>query len=305
MGLKKDLPFEYKLYKKESLTSNFFRVVSGMNNTAISLCGFRTMKVADDHIHEIRKTMKKSRAILKLYRKATGEDFYIVENALFREVGKQLSELRMGTARLKTINKLKNQQKLKGNLRSFDPLIKDMKAHHMHKIREMVMEEKLQRSLAIILRDNRHMIKQLEDFPCDFMMLSAGLKRMYRRCVLNLNTAMNQPSTENVHNFRKPVKYLWNQLTLLRPIWPLAIGQMIRNLDRLGERLGDEHDLADLEQYLWSNHYTEASSIEPLIKAIRKERNRIQGNAWPLSMKMFAETPAAFAKRIHAYWDAW
>lgn len=305
MSTNKDHLFLYKLNKKEKLNSNFFRLISGLNTAAIRLCNFRSMKVAEQRIHEIRKTMKRSRAVLKLYRFATGESVYVEENALFRDISRHISDLRVGAVRIKTMGKLIKQGSIKGNTSFYKHLVEEMKAEHMERIHEMIVKEKVQRSIASILRNNRKRISHLAGFPCEFDMLSSGLKRMYRRCVVNLDTAMKQPSAENIHNFRKPVKYMWSQMVLLHPIWPLVFGQNIRNLDKLGERLGDEHDLAELEQYLWSHHYAKAEAIEPLILAIRKERKRIQRNVWPLSRKVFAETPAAFAKRVHAYWKVW
>jgi CHAD domain-containing protein len=303
MVYKNNKPVEYKLIKHETLASNFLRLISGMNDVASSLCRFRAVKYSDTSIHEIRKSMKRARAVLKLFRSSIGEEIYIDENTLYREISRQLSELRISSVRVKSVNILINSHKLIGDGHFYDGLVNELQTKHNELLREMILKNKVHRSFSVILKGNKQKIKQIPDFPCEFPMLLSGLRKMYRKCTVNLNVAVNQPSAESIHNFRKSVKYLWNQMILIRPVWPPTIGQVIRYLDVLGERLGMEHDLAELEHYLWSNFYADASEIEPLILLIRKERKRIQSNVWPLSLKVFAETPGSFAKRMLAYWN--
>ncbi len=303
MFQKNNYPVCYKLIKTESLQLNFSRLLMELNSYAISICRFRSIKHTDDSIHEIRKTMKRVRALLKLFRTAIGEETYQYENFLFRDISRSISDLRINSVNIKTLNTIIKSNKLKENERHFRDLVHELQIKHQELIKEMVFKQKVQRSISILLKSNKQKINKIPEFACEFEMLASGLRRMHKRCLVNLHRAMSQPSAENVHNFRKPVKYLWNQMILLRPVWSSTIGQSIRHLDTLGERLGNEHDLAELERLIFTNYYDDYGA-EPIVHYIRKERNHIRKIVWPLAMKVFAEKPGAFANRITAYWNA-
>ncbi|MBN2482226.1 MAG: CHAD domain-containing protein [Bacteroidales bacterium] len=278
------------------------RLLSGLNDHALSLSRSRSVKNADVVIHEVRKTMKRSRALLKLYRTAIGEEIYQHENTLYRDISRSLSDIRISSVNIKTLNTSVTGNKLKGNKKQYGDLVHQLQMNHKEMVREKLSEHQMLRSITLLLKANKKKITMLPEFECDFAMLAAGLRRMYKRCLVNLQRAMSQPASENIHSFRKPVKYLWNQMIILRPLWPPAIGLFVRQLDTLGERLGVEHDMAELESMIFSNYHAEKAGFEPLIHFIRKERQYTQKLVWPLALKVFAEKPGAFSNRITAYW---
>jgi CHAD domain-containing protein len=57
-------------------------------------------------VHEARKHLKKLRALIRLFRPATGKAFYKRENAAMREVAQQMSSIRDSHVREQTIKKL-------------------------------------------------------------------------------------------------------------------------------------------------------------------------------------------------------
>ncbi|MBN1159275.1 MAG: CHAD domain-containing protein [Bacteroidales bacterium] len=262
-----------------------------------------SVKNADDIIHGIRKTMKRSRALLKLYRTVIGEEIYQHENILYRDISRSLSGIRISSVNVKTLNTIVTGGRLIGDRRHYQGLVHDLKTDHSEMIREMLLKQKVLRSISLLLKDNKKKITEIPEFDCDFVLLSAGLRRMYKRCLTNLQHAIIQSSAENIHGFRKPVKYLWNQMIILRPLWSPMMGQYIRHLDMLGERLGVEHDLAELERMIFVRYQAKMAGFEQLMHCIRKERQHTQKLAWPLALKVFAEKPGAFANRIKAYWN--
>lgn len=300
---KSNYPVNYKMLRSESLPLNFFRLLHGLNNYASSLCRFRSIAHTDDSIHEIRKTMKRIRALLKLFRYAVGLEVYQHENFFFRDISRSISDLRISSVNIKTLNNILKSKKFKEREDNHFILMDKIRVKHHELCEEMISKQKIQRSISFLIRSNKQTISKIPEFTCEFEMLASGLRRMNKRCLVNLQRAMSQPSSENVHNFRKPVKYLWNQMIILRPLWSPAIGQSIRHLDLLGERLGVEHDLAELEHLIFTNYHEDPGS-ESLVHYIRKERNHIRKIVWPLALKVFAEKPGAFANRITVYWNA-
>lgn len=303
MFQKKNYPVNYRLLRSESLSLNFFRLLHGLNNYTLSLCRFRSITNTDDSVHEIRKTMKKVRALIKLFRYGIDMEVYQQENFFFRDISRSISDLRISSVNIKTLNNILKSKKFKEREGNHQNFVDKLMVKHHELCEEMILKQKIQRSISSLLKSNEKTINIISEFHCEFDVLASGLRRMYLRCLANLDRAMSQPSSQNIHNFRKAVKYLWNQMIILRPLWSPAIGQSIRHLNILGERLGVEHDLAELEHLIFMNYY-EDSGAKTIVNYIRKERKHIQKIVWPLAIKVFVEKPGAFANRIAGYWNA-
>jgi CHAD domain-containing protein len=124
----------------------------------------------------------------------------------------------------------------------------------------------------------------------------------YGRGIKNLEMVLQNPVNENLHNLRKSVKYLWNQFIILRPLWPPVMGTSIRHLDLLAEKLGFDHDLAELEQFLLNNpSLNHGKGAEQLLHGIRTKRRQIQKTTIPLARRIFSERPGAVRDRLTAY----
>ena len=76
-----------------------------------------------------------------------------------------------------------------------------------------------------------------------FMVLSSFDTRARR-----LAAAADDPTVEDLHEWRKQAKYLWNQLQVLEPLWPAVMEELANQAHELGRLLGDDHALAVLRE---------------------------------------------------------
>ena len=76
----------------------------------------------------------------------------------------------------------------------------------------------------------------------------AGLAESTAGGAAKKQTAYGQPTTENFHAWRKRVKYTRFHLQILQPLWPDLMATLAREGDLLADNLGEEHDLALLEE---------------------------------------------------------
>ena len=110
-------------------------------------------------------------------------------------------------------------------------------------------------------------------------------------------------NTETLHELRKKVKTIWNQLLFMQPVFPAFMNASIHQFDMLADKLGMDHDLAELERHLSINGTVEKKDqYNILLNYIHKKRLLLQKSIFPLSIKLFAEKPAAFARRIERYY---
>lgn len=140
----------------------------------------------------------------------------------------------------------------------------------------------------------------------DFDAVVGGIERVYRRGYRGLARAADTKSVEDLHEWRKRVKYLRYQMETLTPLYPSLIGATAKSLDTLGELLGDDHDLAVLADRVLDHPESCRHERERwvLIALIHERRASLQAQAFRHGTALYSEKPKAFVGRIGGYWQA-
>ena len=99
------------------------------------------------------------------------------------------------------------------------------------------------------------------------------------------------------------VKSLWYQFLLIRPIWPSYIGLEAHHLDILAQRLGLEHDLAELDQFLSREGIgKDEIQLGLLLDFIAKKRLQVQKSLIPLAKRLYTEKPVRMSERMEEFY---
>jgi CHAD domain-containing protein len=155
------------------------------------------------------------------------------------------------------------------------------------------------------------LVERIAGWPLDRVRartLIDGLQRTYARGRDGLGRVRRAPDdAERLHEWRKRVKDLWYQERLLADVWPRVLKAQARELARLGELLGDDHDLAVMRDQLTAPDGVGAGlavDLEPVLAAIDARRDHLQTRALAIGARVYAEKPGAFARRHRAYLTA-
>jgi CHAD domain-containing protein len=288
---------EYRIIKQEPLSETFLRVVNEQIGLSVSICK-KSSDNADITTHELRKISKRIRALYRLYRKAIGEASYQNGQAHNRDLSQLLARHRLSAVLIETIQTISLDKRLKTDPILLNELILEFQKSHKQLTLDLIKKQKLFHQILLLLKAEKERIKNMPLLPCEFNALADGLRRTYRRGRNTLDVAVKEPTAENLHNLRKSVKYLWNQMILLRPLWPPVMRLTIHQLDLLAEKLGFDHDLAELEKHLMEKNKIQ---YEQLLIYIGNRRKQIQKTIYPLALRIYAVTPRSMAKRLKTY----
>jgi CHAD domain-containing protein len=292
----------FRIQKNRKLNNSLSRIIVGQIDTATDLCKLPATN-AEYAIHEIRKTMKRLRAVLRLTRFAIGEDKFNDENSRLREISFLFTDLRKSAAHLSSFSAIaeydvfKNHPQLVTEIKNF--LIKKKEEEYRKLSYKKNAMGKVMQLISGLKTRELFVEGKMDNISLDVLLL--GLRKTYKSGHNRLHKAMKDPSVINNHNFRKSVKYLWYQLQLLRNIWPVVLGRYIIALDKIGEKFGSEHDLAELEIDLRENNVFQHKDLEYILSGIENIRKKFQQQVWPLAMRVYAESPGAFTRRIETY----
>jgi CHAD domain-containing protein len=295
----------FKLKLGQSLRKSLQRIAREQMDDALDeLTGARKSS-RDRAVHDARKAFKRIRAVLRLVRPEVGKPVYREANLCFRDAGRPLREVRDAKIFIETLDELLERFKDHIAGRSFADIRKELQAH-LRAVRKRVLDE--QNSIALVVdavRRARKRIMDWVDVPDRWSAVGRGLKQVYRRASKAFQDAAAEPTVEKLHEWRKQAKYLRYQLQILRPVWPERMEELVKETDRMGELLGEDHDLAVLRQMLTDDPKRFGADAEVLVAPMDWRRTALEQEAMELGARFFQDKPKDFTRRLKSYWTAW
>jgi CHAD domain-containing protein len=257
-------------------------------------------------VHQVRKRCKKLRGLLRLVRDALGTETYAAENVWFRDAARALSATRDAEAVLETFDALVERFASELDRQAFAPLRRRLVRHRGARNRGRDADVQLEAFCATM-----HVARlRVDDWALaadGFAAMEQGLERTYDRARRAMRRATADPSTENLHEWRKRVKYHRYHLRLLREPWPAVVRAHHGEVVTLSELLGDDHNLALLRDRIApsSRPLRARRDVQILVALIDRRRAQLRADAASLGARIFAERAPVHGRRLRRYWRAW
>jgi CHAD domain-containing protein len=271
----------FRLERDEAIPEGVRRIARGRIDHAIDALA----DASEEGVHDARKDMKKLRALLRLVRGEVGEEVFQREAGTFRDAARELSGVRDADVMLATLAQLEERYQAE-----VGPVRQAVEAHRL-RTGGGGRQQAAQTAVAILTEARG----RVDDWPLErdgFEAVADGLERTYRRGRRDWRAALKEPSTENLHEWRKRVKDLWYHCSILQETWKPVMTALADEAHELSDRLGDDHDLAVLLEF-------GAESLEPHIATRRAE---LQEEAFAYGSRLYADKPTAFVSRIE-HWS--
>lgn len=254
----------------------------------------------DDAVHQIRKHCKKLRGLLRLVR--PGFRDFARENAAIRDLAQTLSGLRDTGVMVETHDTLLTGATDAGR---FDPMRAQLVAHAP--ANRGPLPKALQAELKAQLEALRARAVTWTLKGKDKAILRKGLGKTWSRADAAFRAARADPSAQNMHEWRKRVKYNWYHSRLLRDIRKPRMQPHREDAKRLGDLLGTHHDAA-----VYLDHLAGAApgaiapaELKELTSRATAHKARLERRAFALGARMFNEKPAKLPERWAGWWRAW
>ena len=199
----------YRFRHRETVAQNVKRIAVEELDLAIAILKGKRGYSREDSVHEVRKSIKKTRALLRMVRPELG-DFFQDENARLRDVGRKLSELRDAGALIGTVDKLRERGH--GASRKLLTSVRKSLERQKRQREEQAATRKLLPVLAGELRTVRQSIQYWPLERDGFQAIAAGVEGTFRAGRKALRVARRSKRIEDYHEWRKRVKDLWYQV---------------------------------------------------------------------------------------------
>jgi CHAD domain-containing protein len=257
----------------------------------------RSRQAVSTRIHETRKRMKETRALLRLIRPALGPQFE-VENSWFSTATHAFAAARDAIAVIEAVEKLRKQ--------TGDPAQK-RRLGRVKRVLRTTAPDDLEARVATLLAQLPEAQARLEGWSPlrdRFRILGEGLEQIFHSGRRQLAAVHAHPSPEAFHDLRKRVKDHWYHVRLLRRIWPELMKPYAEVIEELSDALGDHHDLHVLQAAITAApaRFGTDRTVKPVLAAIEQRRDALQTQALRLATHVYAESPKAWRERMRTYW---
>lgn len=291
----------FRLRNYETLAKNFVRLIGKQVENAQACLGSK-QRIADTQVHHARKSLKRARAVLRVFRCAIAPATFRRLNLTLRDAARPLTSLRDTKVLLDTLAAV---QEYFGAAASGIPtaaLQLKLKARRVG-VRRTAGTATLastRRSLQQVLKD----IERTRVHEDGWHTLGPAIRRIYRGGRAAQREVCRERSDEKLHEWRKRVKHLWHALQILEPLRPASLEELADQVHQLADLLGDDHDLALLSQRV-REEMSDERARQALIALIVKRRLALQERALALGERLFLDKPRRFESRLEKYWLRW
>lgn len=257
-------------------------------------------------VHQARKRLKKLRSLLRLVRPALGREPYERWNHRFRDLGHSLASARDADVLLQTLDKLEEAMRVNAVAPDLSVLRRELAARSGQEADDDSRDLKTQ--MAAVAEDLQAAHEEMNRLSIDgkrFESLGTGLHRTHARGRKALRKTRESPTDARFHEWRKRVKDHWYHSRLLVDVWPSVMKPYAKEMKRLSDLLGDDHDLAVFRQRLRElpGDTLPEPIAEALHRSIEHRQNMLRSEAYRVGYRVYAEKSKRFRQRIESWWE--
>lgn len=293
----------FKIKRKERIQRAFHRL--GRRQVKKALKQLRNPDQLEA-LHEVRKTTKRTRALLRLFRASMSNKNYRSCAEPLHEAAGLLGAARDAHVKLHAVVDLMNRFKQELPAREFAPLRQVVSKQCREQKRDLSANKTFSRA-SRMLKDACREISAVRLNKSGWPPLAKGYKKSYLAGQCAFSAVKKEPTGENFHNCRKRVKDLYYQVGLLKKVQPASIAQANETLESLGRCLGEDHDLVLLTEALRGEQVAFRSTKSPkkLRRVITSRQCELRSKAIALARAFYRQKPSAFCKELGRYWKQW
>ena len=253
----------------------------------------------DEAIHGVRKRCKKLRGLIRIA--AADLRSFKKENAAIRDAARSLAGQRDADVMLATLDRLGAEAEDEATAK----LLGKIHAHLKADMEDGTSQAPPLEAFAGRLRKIGKRVRGWQ-VKSGRRALPRGLRTTYASGRAAMAKARKRPSPEELHEWRKHVKYHLYHLLLLKPAAPRMLAAPARLARVLSEGLGDHHDLSVLrDRVMDTGILTDPRERDRFVGLIEARKDALMAEAFRRGAILYAETPKALARRIGVYWGAY
>ncbi len=292
----------YRFKLNEPMKRGFQRIAAEQIDRAVAhLEALDTTAVTS--IHETRKCLKRTRALLRFCRpNMEGETFKLL-NTHLRDIGRSLSETRDANVLNQTIAGLAHAGRLKpavvARLQAATALAQDATERQL-------LDATANREILARLASVRDEISSVELEVGTSSIDTSGLARSFHACHAAFEPAFDGADELAIHEWRKSVQTHWRHMQLIKLAWPAYCEARIDEARSISALIGELRDLGLLMNFASGPASTKLTPtmIASITAIIGSRQTDLKREAKLRGGRLLRERANGVSRRLQDYWAA-
>lgn len=260
----------------------------------------------DEAIHKARKSLKRSRALLKLCRDASPKTLPHAARRL-GAAARSIAGMRDAAALVECVNWLEPWFFEKGAQDLVSCMQQQLRARHgKHTADEAEIVRQIEGAITLC-RTTKTSLKKAR-YKSDenaSRILAGGWARRHKRAVKALARCRAQGQEADFHELRKSAQQTVYQAALLERAWPTGLNAIADDAKKLAEVLGHEHDLTMLLALEKSEPDALCPSQERprMLTLIKERQSALRSEAIEIGQALYGGYWKNECKRVKRLWE--
>lgn len=295
----------YILKNTETPGYTLRRVITEQLNSMLTEIDDTELEI-EEKIHQVRKRCKKIRSILRLFREPLG-NIYKTENTFYRDAARWLSDIRDATAMKETYDDIAEHHKSRIDLRKIVAIRRKLEKHEKEILADSHRIDMLLNKFAAAMISAKKRSENLELTSEAYTEIIPGFINIYQSAEKEMIKAKSSRNPGDFHNWRKRVKYHWYHSRLLQNVWPEMMKARAKELDSLGDKLGNHHNVYVLKNFINENHnfFGDIPAVKTFFQLSDQWMKELEKESLITGYLLFAERPKDLKKRFSKYLELW
>lgn len=285
----------YRFDLKRSLSKEFKRI--GLEQITACQARLGHPDRADGGVHDVRKGLKRIRALIVLAAPVLGAETARYERHRYRNLGRMLASKRDHDVLLRTVQSINTQFAL-GDAGPTASVARALRSMGRQPAMGMMSPR-----VALGLERAAVAMAALDFSAADDAALIAALQGTYQDGCHGLRRAHRDADDETLHDWRKCVQLHWRHMRLVAEVWPEECDARLQAARRLSQQLGDHNDLGVLKTFIQQSKRGDVPrrDRELVLQFVAIAQKQLRRAALPLGHILFAETAPSFGRRFAVY----
>ncbi|MEQ1613244.1 MAG: CHAD domain-containing protein [Hyphomicrobiaceae bacterium] len=251
-------------------------------------------------VHEARKCLKRTRALLRFGRPLIEPDAYKHASSVLRDVGRAMS----GTRDLDVLEKLLSDLRLAGALKpaTLARLARELATARKSAFADQIAAE-ARAGMVVQLKALRDGLPDLPIEVDDHRLVTDGIAECLADCRKAFGRAFGSDDGEAFHEWRKSVQLHWRQMQLVERAWPAYCHARIVEARAISMLIGTDRDLGLLLAFVTAHPVPKTMQGE-VARLVARRQALLRLEAKAMGGRLLAEGTGGLCRRLEQYWAA-
>ncbi len=292
----------YRFKLREPMERGFQRIATDQIDRAITHLT-AVAGTSATSIHETRKCLKRTRALLRFCRPNMDDGTFKLLNTQLRDIGKSLSGRRDADVMLLTAQRLAQAGEIKpaAQVRIERALANALRLSAPNAAPSNDPGEQIDR-----LRKVRELFSNTALKTSAPGLDTSGLARSLAGCHEGFGEAFEGSDDTALHEWRKHVQLHWRHMQLVSPAWPEYCAARIGEARSISALIGEVRDLGMLADFASDTAAAKLTpaTIRSIQAVVAPRQSALKAEARLRGTRLLAEGAKGVARRIECYWAA-